>query len=62
MAKLIGDKDIAVVEMDYIGEEVFVKCKNLKIIGCCRGNPVNINFEAANYYVYLFLIPLAVML
>jgi len=39
MAKLIGNKDIAVVEMDYIGEEVFEKRKNLKIIGCYRGNP-----------------------
>jgi D-3-phosphoglycerate dehydrogenase len=37
--------NVLIVEADTIDEEVLDAC-NLKIIGCCRGNPVNIDIDA----------------
>lgn len=50
MAEVVGDKEILIVELDEVGQEVFEKCRNLKVVGCCRGNPVNVDLEAASKY------------
>jgi D-3-phosphoglycerate dehydrogenase len=38
--------DVLIVEADLVHEEVLDTCR-LKIIGCCRGDPVNIGIERA---------------
>jgi len=38
--------DVLIVEADLVHEEVFEAC-SLKIIGCCRGDPLNISSEDA---------------
>jgi len=38
--------DVLIVEADLVHEEVLDQC-SLKLIGCCRGDPVNINLELA---------------
>ena len=39
--------DVLIVEADLVHEEVFAACL-LKIIGCCRGDPLNVSREAAS--------------
>ncbi len=39
--------DVLIVEADLVHEEVFEACP-LRIIGCCRGDPLNISREAAS--------------
>jgi D-3-phosphoglycerate dehydrogenase len=41
-----GSFNILVVEGDNVDEELINKC-DLKIIACCRGNPINIDIDAA---------------
>ncbi len=50
LARIVGDKEILIVEVDEVGREVFARCSNLKVVGCCRGNPVNVDIEAATQY------------
>jgi len=50
LIKVIGDKEILIVELQEVGEEVFRRCTNLKIMGCCRGNPLNVDLDAATKY------------
>lgn len=50
MAKIVGDNEILIVELDNIGREVFENSPNLRIIGCCRGNPVNVDLKAATEF------------
>jgi phosphoglycerate dehydrogenase-like enzyme len=38
--------DVLIVEADLVHEEVFAACP-LKMIGCCRGDPLNISSEEA---------------
>ena len=38
--------DVLIVEADLVHEEVLDHC-DLKLIGCCRGDPVNINLDLA---------------
>lgn len=38
--------DVLIVEADLVHAEVFERCA-LKMIGCCRGEPVNIDLECA---------------
>lgn len=38
--------DVLIVEADLVHEEVLNACR-LKIIGCCRGDPINIGIERA---------------
>ncbi len=38
--------DVVIVEADLLHEEVIAACP-LKLIGCCRGDPINIGIEAA---------------
>jgi D-3-phosphoglycerate dehydrogenase len=42
----LGSFNILVVEGDNVDEELINKC-DLKIIACCRGNPINIDVDAA---------------
>jgi phosphoglycerate dehydrogenase-like enzyme len=39
--------DVLIVEADLVQEEVFEACP-LQIIGCCRGDPLNVSREAAS--------------
>jgi len=39
--------DVLVVEADLVHDEVFEACP-LKIVGCCRGDPLNVSREAAS--------------
>jgi len=39
--------DVLIVEADLVHEEVFSSC-NLKIIGCCRGDPLNVMADIAS--------------
>jgi phosphoglycerate dehydrogenase-like enzyme len=39
--------DVLIIEADLVHEEVFEACP-LKIIGCCRGDPLNVSREAAS--------------
>lgn len=39
--------EILVVEADLVHEEVFEACP-LRVVGCCRGDPLNVSREAAN--------------
>jgi autoinducer 2 (AI-2) kinase len=39
--------DVLIVEADLVHEEVFEACP-LRIIGCCRGDPLNVSREAAS--------------
>jgi autoinducer 2 (AI-2) kinase len=39
--------DVLIVEADLVHEEVFQACP-LRIIGCCRGDPLNVSREAAS--------------
>jgi D-3-phosphoglycerate dehydrogenase len=41
-----GSFNILIVEGDNVDEELINKC-DLKIIACCRGNPINIDVDAA---------------
>lgn len=41
------DADIIITNYDLINRRVIEACPNLKLIGCCRGNPVNIDRAAA---------------
>nr|MDO8134711.1 2-hydroxyacid dehydrogenase [Candidatus Njordarchaeum guaymaensis] len=41
-----GDFNVLIVEGDQVDEELINKC-DLKIIACCRGNPINIDVDAA---------------
>jgi len=50
LIKAIGDKEILIVELQEVEEEVFRDCPNLKVVGCCRGNPVNVDVDAATKY------------
>jgi D-3-phosphoglycerate dehydrogenase len=38
--------DVLIVEADLVHDEVFDRC-NLRLIGCCRGDPINIGVERA---------------
>ncbi len=49
--------DVLIVETDLVHEEVFDACP-LKIIGCCRGDPLNVDREAASRHgVPIFYAP-----
>lgn len=50
LIKALGDKEILIVELQEVESAVFASCPNLKIVGCCRGNPVNIDLAAATRY------------
>ncbi|MEW6442249.1 MAG: 2-hydroxyacid dehydrogenase [bacterium] len=39
--------DVLIVEADLVHEEVFEAC-DLKIVGCCRADPLNVSREAAS--------------
>lgn len=39
--------DVLIVEADLVHEEVFEACP-LRIVGCCRGDPLNVSREAAS--------------
>jgi autoinducer 2 (AI-2) kinase len=39
--------DVLIVEADLVHEEVFQAC-DLKIVGCCRADPLNVSREAAS--------------
>jgi autoinducer 2 (AI-2) kinase len=39
--------DVLIVEADLVHEEIFEACP-LQIIGCCRGDPLNVSREAAS--------------
>jgi len=39
--------DVLIVEADLVHEEVFQAC-NLRIVGCCRADPLNVSREAAS--------------
>ncbi len=39
--------DVLIIEADLVHEEIFEACP-LKIIGCCRGDPLNVSREAAS--------------
>ena len=39
--------DVLIVEADLVHEEIFEACP-LRIIGCCRGDPLNVSREAAS--------------
>lgn len=38
--------DVLIVEADLVHDDVFDRCR-LSLIGCCRGNPINIGIERA---------------
>jgi len=38
--------DVLIVEADLVHDDVFDRC-NLSLIGCCRGDPINIGIERA---------------
>lgn len=49
--------DVLIVETDLVHEEVFDACP-LKMIGCCRGDPLNVDREAASRHgVPIFYAP-----
>lgn len=47
LTEILEDVDFLIVEFEKITESVIRKSKNLKVIGCTRGNPVNIDVKAA---------------
>ncbi|HHU82474.1 MAG TPA: 2-hydroxyacid dehydrogenase [Firmicutes bacterium] len=50
LINVAGDKEILIVELQEVESAVFANCPNLKVVGCCRGNPVNIDLAAATRY------------
>lgn len=40
------EADVLIVEVDLVHEEVF-EARKLKAVGCCRGNPLNVDVETA---------------
>jgi D-3-phosphoglycerate dehydrogenase len=40
------DADVLIVEADLVHEEVFSRCR-LRMVGCCRGDPINVNRDIA---------------
>lgn len=38
--------DVLIVEADLVHDDVFDRC-DLRLIGCCRGDPINVNVERA---------------
>src|SRR5262245_19730285 len=38
--------DVLIVEADLVHDDVFDRCR-LSLIGCCRGDPINIGIERA---------------
>ncbi|MGI5839443.1 MAG: 2-hydroxyacid dehydrogenase [bacterium] len=47
MAEQVKGADILIVELDPVTAEVIEAGTELKLIGCCRGNPVNVDIRAA---------------
>jgi len=47
MAEQVKGMDILIVELDPVTAEVIAAGTDLKLIGCCRGNPVNVDIKAA---------------
>lgn len=47
MAEQVRGMDILIVELDPVTAEVIAAGRDLKLIGCCRGNPVNVDVRAA---------------
>lgn len=45
---LVEDADILLVHLAPVTRKVIEKGVNLKLIGCCRGGPVNVNIKAAS--------------
>jgi len=47
LAELVQDIDVLLVHLAPVTKEVLTRGKRLKVIGCARGEPVNIDIEAA---------------
>lgn len=45
--KVAEDAEIVITQLAPVTSGVVSRCKKLKLIGCCRGGPVNINIDAA---------------
>ena len=47
IAELAAEADMIVTHVAPVTQAVIERARNLKIIGCCRGGPVNVNVKAA---------------
>jgi len=47
VCKVAKDADIIITQLAPITSLVIDNCKKLRLIGCCRGGPVNVNVDAA---------------
>lgn len=47
VAELVENADVVITHVAPIHRKTIDQAKNLKIIGCCRGGPVNVNINAA---------------
>lgn len=47
LAKLVGDVDALLVHVAPVTKEVLEAGKRLKVVGCARGGPVNVDVDAA---------------
>ncbi len=47
MAAQVPGFEVLIVELDPVTSEVVAAGNDLKVIGCCRGNPVNVDVAAA---------------
>ena len=47
LIQALQEVEIFITEADQVRKPVFAACPGLKAVGCCRGNPVNIDLAAA---------------
>lgn len=47
-SKMAKDADVLITQLAPVTSKVISGCRKLKVIGCCRGGPVNVNVDAAS--------------
>jgi len=47
LVKALADVNVLVTEVDQVRSYIFPKVPSLRVISCCRGNPVNVDIDAA---------------
>ena len=51
----LAGASLLVCELEEVGEEVFAACPQLQVVASCRGNPVNVDLDAAARHGVLVL-------